>query len=100
MPPDNHGVVGVALRSPAAPIRLRFGPFLPGRPLPRSDGEDDPFEESGLFSSISALFQRHFPPTQTDVGLHMRSRLSCFHTLRESGWETAAVVFGRGAGVV
>ena len=72
MPPDIHRMFGVAPRPlAAAPLRLRFGPFLPGRPLPRSDGE----EEAATFSSTSALFQLHRPPTQTEVGLHLRSRL-------------------------
>lgn len=92
---------GVAPRPLAAPLRLRFGPFLPGRRLPRSDGEEGIREEAALFPSTSALFQRHRPPTQTDVGLHLRSRLVLFYTdvgvLAEGGWEKAAITFG-GAG--
>lgn len=78
MPPENHDKSGVAPRPLVAPLRLRFGPFLPGRPLPRSDGEDGPCEEA-------VIFHRHCPPTQTDVSLHLRRRLSLIHRRRAGG---------------
>ena len=75
MPPENHEKSRVASPPPAAPLRLRFGPFFPGRPLPLSDDGDDPSWEAAIFPSTSVLFQLHRPPTQTDAGLHLRRRL-------------------------
>lgn len=83
IPPNGHGLLlPTAPPGPlAAQPRLRFGPFLPGRPLPLScagGGGDGSSGEEAIAPSSAALFQRHRPPTQTDRGLHLRRRLGEF----------------------